>query len=98
MRRSFLCPGLATLKEAIREADLIELEPHELLTHHSSVVLLGGCLYTAGRASNIPPTSSGNLRSPSQDLNGASGTSSWPFRFHIHWTIWDCAFSRHGGL
>lgn len=51
--------ALAELKEAIREADLVQLGPHELVQHRSSIVLLEGTLYTSGKASAIPPTSGG---------------------------------------
>lgn len=51
-----LSAALANLKEAIREADLVELESDELYKHHSSVVLLRGSIYTAGKASRIPPS------------------------------------------
>lgn len=58
-----LCTALADLKEAIREADLIELGPHELVKHCSSIVLLSGTIYTAGRASSIPPVANSSSQS-----------------------------------
>ena len=55
--------ALADLKEAIREADFIELGPHELVKHCSSMVLLSGTIYTAGRASSIPPVANSSSQS-----------------------------------
>ena len=42
------------LRDGIRDADLLHVEPHQLFYHQSSVVLLSGTLYTAGKATKVP--------------------------------------------
>jgi len=68
--------ALARVKEEIRGADLVELESHQLFMHRSSVVLLKGTLYTAGRASSVPPAAEANAwssRHPSMEIDRPAG-------------------------
>jgi hypothetical protein len=75
MKACALDAALAEVKEEIRGADLVELESHELFMHRSSVVLLKGTLYTAGRASSVPPAeeASGSSRHASLEMDRPPG-------------------------
>ena len=69
--------ALVHLKDGIRDADLVRLEPHELMEHRSSAVLLKGTLHTSGRASYVPPAANSHtsLQRASMDHGNGTGTA-----------------------
>ena len=68
--------ALVSLKDGIRDADLVRLGPHELMEHRSSAVLLKGTLHTSGRASYVPPAANSrtSLHRASMDRGNGNGT------------------------